>query len=904
MRVTRSCIVLAFFGAAIGHGGPAGGVAVVSPPDATPRERLAAAELVRYVYLRTGQRPTVGGDGGDGQVIVLARAAARLEPQQFELTTAGRRITIAGGDELGVLYGAYRFVEALGVRFYLHGDVVPDEPLAALPTVNETGKPLFALRGVNPWGSHPFGFDAWSADDYKAVCTQLAKLRLNFLGMHCYPEGHPYAEPTVWHGLAGDFDARGAVKASYVSRYFNALLTPAWGDYLPKKTGAYSFGGALLFERDDWAPPVMEGACPLPPTPEACNEVFNRMAAQFRDAFTFARRLGVQTCIGTEVPLTLPKALAQRTSDRRAVYEGTFRRIMASHPLDYYWLWTPEGWTWGGNNPAEYSNTVADIRLALEAWRNVGAPFQLATAGWTLGPQHDRAALDADLPKDIPLSALSRNTGATEIEPAFARIAGRGKWAIPWLESDNRHGLATVQLEAGRMRRDAADALAYGCTGLLGLHWRTEILSPNIAALAQAAWDQSWNRAPAWRVPGQRAAYPGAQIAGTADEELYRTCRYDLGRIQLPAPNGRYKVTLKFCEPHFAAAGERICDVQVQGRTVVTNLDIFARVGKFAALDFTFADVPVSNGTLTVELVARKSLPCVSAIAVEGAAFTGKVNCAGGAYKDYRADDPQPRGLPCDDFYADWARAHFGQEEIGKVFAALDGRVPQVTDGGCPSGRLTPVKTAWSAVAPQFAFVDELERFRPRVRGAGNLDRFDYWLNTFKYHRSLAQIRCALAGTDATELARLWGEAYRFLLATVNSPGALAMVVNLENHPGWGPLVAQRATQRWPADYQGAPRLSVPTVRSVAEKGEALGVKVIVLDNAQPRAVTGFLRPLGAGPWSAIPAVHVSRGVWRLTLPAAREAFEYRIEAALASGRSLNWPATAPALNQTVVVLE
>ena len=229
------------------------------------------------------------------------------------------------------------------------------------PDVDETGKPLFALRGVNPWGSHPFGFDAWSADDYKAVFTQLAKMRMNFLGIHCYPEGHPYAEPTVWHGLAGDFDAQGRVKSSYVSRYFNTLLTPAWGDYLPKKTGDYSFGGALLFDDDAWAPEVMRGHCPVPQTPEACNEVFNRMAAQFRDAFTFARRLGVKTCIGTEAPLILPKALQERIKARgknpddpavvREVYEGTFRRIMASHPLDYYWLWTPEGWTWDGNKP-------------------------------------------------------------------------------------------------------------------------------------------------------------------------------------------------------------------------------------------------------------------------------------------------------------------------------------------------------------------------------------------------------------------------------------------------------------------------------------------------------------------------------------------------------------------------
>jgi hypothetical protein len=877
---------------------------IVCPPDAPANVKLAAKEIRRYVFLRTGELLPIEGapldrsDRTDRMALVVDQT---LGPQEFRITAS----RIAGGSDLGVLYGAYRYAELLGVRFYLHGDVVPDERLKELPVVKEeVGKPLFTLRGVNPWGSHPFGFDAWSADDYKAVFTQLAKMRMNFLGIHCYPEGHPYAEPTVWHGLSGDFDEQGRVKSSYVSRYFNTLLTPAWGDYRPKKTGDYGFGGSLLFERDDWAPPVLEGYCPVPQTPEACNDVFNRMAAQFRDAFAFARQLGVKTCIGTEAPLILPKAVSQRTHDVRAVYEGTFRRIMASHPLDYYWIWTPEGWTWSGNNPAQYSNTVADIRLAIEALRNVKAPFQLATAGWVLGPAHDRAAFDADLPKNIPMSAISRNTGAKEVDPAFGRIAGREKWAIPWLESDNRQGLASLQLEAGRMRRDAVDAREYGCTGLMGLHWRTEILSPNASALAQAAWDQSWNTAAAWTVPGQVANYANAAIAGTQDAPLYRSCRYDLGTIRLKAPNGKYKVTLKFCEPHFDAAGERICDVAVQGKTVLTNLDIFAKVGKFTAHDCAFDGIDVVDGTLAIELVARKSLPCISAVAVEGPGFVARINCGGTAYKDWQADAGKPRSLPCDDFYADWAQANFGLAEAGKVFAAIDGKVPQVTDGGCPSGRLTPVKAPWSSMAAQFAFVDDLAKLRGHISGAGNLDRFDGWLNTFKYVRTLAQLRCALAKPDPAELARLYGEACGQLLATVNSPGALAMVVNMENHPGWGPAIAPQAAQPWPADYRGDTRLIVPTVRNLATKGESLNVKIIALAPRPCASVSVHVRPLGHGVWQAIPATHVARGVWRAALPAAREDFEYYVTAALASGLSLTWPVTAPSMNQTVVVME
>ena len=435
---------------------------------------------------------------------------------------------------------------------------------------------------------------------------------------------------------------------------------------------------------------------------------------------------------------------------------------MASHPLDYFWLWTPEDWTWGGNKPEEYNNTVRDIRLALEALHNVKAPFQLATCGWVLGPGHDRAAFDHDLPKAVPMAAISRNTGVTEVDPAFGQIGAREKWAIPWLESDKDNGLAAIQLEAGRMRRDATDALAYGCTGLMGLHWRTEILSPNISALAQAAWDQSWNTS--------------------------------------------------------------------------TN-------------------------------------------------------------------KKKPRALPCDDFYADWARANFGLEEAGKVFATMDGKVPQVTNGDCPSGMLTPVKKPWSEVAPQFAFVDDLAKLRPGIHGPGNLDRFDYWLNTFKYHRSLAQLRCALAQPDPAELTRLYSDTYRYLLASVNTPGALATVVNMENHPGWGALVARDVREPWPRIYQGKPRLIVPTVRSQVVAGEVLVLKAIALDNQPMKSFSLYRRPLGSGGFEKIDLEHLSRGVYTVTLAPAAEDFEYYLKAETAAGAELVWPATAPQINQTVVVM-
>ena len=121
---------------------------IVCPPDTPANVKLAAKEIRRYVYLRTGK-------------LQPCPVKLKIDPSLGEEEYRISPDSITGGSDIGVLYGAYRYAELLGVRFYLHGDVVPDEKLKELPLVSDAGKPLFKLRGVNPWGWHPFGMDAW-----------------------------------------------------------------------------------------------------------------------------------------------------------------------------------------------------------------------------------------------------------------------------------------------------------------------------------------------------------------------------------------------------------------------------------------------------------------------------------------------------------------------------------------------------------------------------------------------------------------------------------------------------------------------------------------------------------------------------------------------------------------------
>jgi len=116
-----------------------------------------------------------------------------------------------------------------------------------------------------------------------------------------------------------------------------------------------------------------------------------------------------------------------------------------------------------------------------------------------------------------------------------------------------------------------------------------------------------------------------------------------------------------------------------------------------------------------------------------------------------------------------------------------------------------------------------------------------------------------------------------------------------------GPLPDEAAI---PAQYQGEPRLIVPTVRSLLEKGETLNLKVIVLDNQRPQEAALYWKPLDAKEdYRKVPLEHVDRAVHTVSLRAVEGDIEYNIRATTVDGTKLIWPATAPIVNQTVVVM-
>jgi len=851
---------------------------ILIPRNPSPEVVLASKEARRYVYLRTGTLAEIVEDNAPppGQAATIAlvpigsplfanlrfppsfRDSLRTMPEEaYCLRTLHlpdrTMLLIAGSTDIATLYGAYTFAEHLGIRFAAHGDYIPDGRIPlTLPDVAEWHSPLFATRGLQPFHDFPEGPDWWSVDDYKAIFSQMVKMRMNFFGLHTYPEGGIGPEPTVWIGFRDDIRANGEVASSYPARYFTTTGDPCWG-YNPQRTEDYLFGCDQLFETDAYGSDVMSDYTPHPrigrwePYPpeelrsieprllgdREWNELFRTAALSLKDAFAFGRDLGIKMCIGTETPLTVPAAVRQRalvlgkdTSElslTRELYAGMFSRTTQTLPVDYYWFWTPEGWTWSGNTEQSVARTRQDLAAAQEAAANVGVSFSFATCGWVLGPKQNRSLFDTFLPKTWAMSCINRMVGYDPVDPDFARISGRPLWAIPWLEDDP--ALILPQLWVGRVRRDAADALSFGCTGLIGIHWRTRVLGPNIGALARAGWTQRpWNPAPQKRFTPQEAVERSKDpIRDLSDRDFY----VDWCRSAFSGP-----ATEKIASLFSRLDGLERYD---RGKESATNLPVPA--------DWVQGPGGVKPDTLTWDLRQNDY------------AFVD----------EFERLSPTVVGATHREQFDYWLNTFRYLRATGKF--------------ACTAGEIN------------------------RLFAVARKDSSD---NRTKHKPALLSLR----ERQMNELE----DVFRHLMNTVSTRGELGTVANWQQHVLMSAVVIpghdierllgeSMPASCWPQQKRlSVDHVIVPTVRSVLRKGEDLRLTVILpLEGIQSARV--LWKPLTGKEFMQQDLRHVNRAVWKVIVPASelRDDIEYCIE--VKTAEKAHWyPAGAPERKSIVVI--
>jgi hypothetical protein len=306
--------------------------------------------------------------------------------------------------------------------------------------------------------------------------------------------------------------------------------------------------------------------------------------------------------------------------------------------------------------------------------------------------------------------------------------------------------------------------------------------------------------------------------------------------------------------------------------------------------------------------------------------------------------EPSKRRLPSnknrwlEEFYRDWATRQFGPEAgplAAEILVAFEkkgrsgsGAMHQVLGWDGAPGAIMPNPEPWTSEKSKFEFVARLEKLRAKVKGAGNLKRFDYWLNAFKCLRIMGEyatvrhrFESAAEDEDWTEalgqrkrMARLWEDLMTVQIQKVFNSSDLGEIINLEIL-NWHQLVELTWDERMkdglgaeiPDDanpamrYSGPPLIVVDAVRSMLYADEPLRLKARVMGH--PDSVTIHYRPMGEGEYESRTFARVARGVYMLTLPSQPGDFEYYLEART-SAEKIVYPVTAPNLNQTVVVLK
>ncbi len=321
---------------------------------------------------------------------------------------------------------------------------------------------------------------------------------------------------------------------------------------------------------------------------------------------------------------------------------------------------------------------------------------------------------------------------------------------------------------------------------------------------------------------------------------------------------------------------------------------------------------------------------------------------------------PEEKGLhQCINVYGEWARQVFGAnvadtlahlfmqwDTVGMsenaVFAEYKDSVLSARQHK-DMDRIEATFIPWQEQEKDYTFVADYEQYRSLVRGAGHIERFDYWLHSFQYARTQAkvssllgemqqiarqleqekefsgnQLRMASLLLDLrTQLVQEWSRLSTLLLQMLPITGDLDRLARREQRTSaflqavtaYDSLLSTHLGTtipeiRFPQAYTGKPQVIVTDKRRMVSKDENLKLPIRILTAGPVESARIYWRALGKGTFTSKPLTHVANQVYTVALTSQdfkRQDFEYFIQLKLGSGTVARYPAS-PATTHTVVV--
>ena len=245
-------------------------VAVIVGKDTSQLEHYAATQLCDYLEKCFGisTQPTSNVQEADILFLignpdtnpaVRTATAHNPFPQVSEQGIVLRQLQsekcttllVGGGSPRATLWAVYELAEQWGIRYLLHGDVLPSSTTDVIPTnmsegtgfnlVLEPTLPVRQWRVINDFACGP---ESWGMADYRPVIDQLAKLKFNRIFLALWPwqpflhyeyKGVKRESATLWFGY------RYPVTDDMVGRHLFGDTEEFWNPDLPRNAGYEEF---------------------------------------------------------------------------------------------------------------------------------------------------------------------------------------------------------------------------------------------------------------------------------------------------------------------------------------------------------------------------------------------------------------------------------------------------------------------------------------------------------------------------------------------------------------------------------------------------------------------------------------------------------------------------------------
>jgi len=486
--------------------GSADTVWIVRGPESGFQEQLASRELARGLRSLGLAREPVETPVGGGELppsawaFFLSTDRQNLKhPEAYEISYApgegkASRVGLTGATPQALLYAVFDFLERQGGFFGLDGPVYPLEPLHALhlppPGHPWRAQPRFNVRGLVPWPDFLNCVTVYNREDWRAYLEAMVRMRFNTLGVHVYSGEKQWAESFL------SFEYAGAGHLAYT----DTSATNRWG-YLPERTSRFGMGSADFFADEVFGGEATTKA-------RSCWEAEELAEQLWREAFQYAKQLGIRTGVGFE-PYQIPDEIYSATPPEahympadpklagpridpesvaaKDILETRLARLLEAYPtVDHVWLWEDEQMNWASQK-ANTPLSVTPFKQAYDFLKRHAPEKRLVISGWGGVVRHFEYFHKA-LPEEIIFSSLNDNLGWDAVNEAYGKLEGRERWPIPWLEDDPAMWLP--QFHVSRAARDMDLAEQYGCQGLLGIHWRHRIMDVDAGFESRYSWNK------------------------------------------------------------------------------------------------------------------------------------------------------------------------------------------------------------------------------------------------------------------------------------------------------------------------------------------------------------------------------------------------------------------------------